>query len=125
MTLWKWDRNYRHCSQFINHRVKSSQTRFVISVRASPLQGESDRHHGASGCGSGQPGLVVGDPAHSRGLKLDDHYCPFQPRPFYDSMILESAGEYLEVPARRKAADCMGMPCEMLPAWGHAEMQIL
>jgi len=21
-------------------------------------------------------------------LKLDDHYCPFQPRPFYDSMIL-------------------------------------
>ena len=21
------------------------------------------------------------------GLKLDDHYCPFQPRPFYDSMI--------------------------------------
>ena len=23
-------------------------------------------------CGSGQPGLVVGDPAHSRGLELDD-----------------------------------------------------
>ena len=22
------------------------------------------------------------------GLKLDDHYGPFQPRPFYDSMIL-------------------------------------
>jgi len=22
------------------------------------------------------------------GLKLDDHSCPFQPRPFYDSVIL-------------------------------------
>ena len=36
------------------------------------------------GCDSGQPGLVVGDPAHSRGLKLDEHCGPFQPRPFYD-----------------------------------------
>jgi len=36
------------------------------------------------GCGSGQPGLVVGDPAQSRQLKLDDHCGPFQPRPFYD-----------------------------------------
>jgi len=41
---------------------------------------------GQAGCGSGQPGLVVGDPAHSRGLELDDHCGPFQPRPFYDSM---------------------------------------
>ena len=31
-------------------------------------------------------GLVVGDPAqHSRGLELDEHCGPFQPRPFYDS----------------------------------------
>jgi len=37
---------------------------------------------------SRQPGLVVGDPAHSRGLKLDDRCGPFQPRPFYDSVIL-------------------------------------
>ena len=43
---------------------------------------------GQAGCGSGQPGLVVGDPAHSRGLELDEHYGPFQPRPFYGSMIL-------------------------------------
>ena len=42
---------------------------------------------GQAGCGAGQPGLVVGDPAHSRGLKLDDHCGPFQPRTFYDSMI--------------------------------------
>jgi len=25
---------------------------------------------GQAGCGSGQPGLLVGDPAHSRGLEL-------------------------------------------------------
>ena len=31
---------------------------------------------------------MVGDPAHSRGLELDEHCGPFQPRPFYDSMIL-------------------------------------
>ena len=28
---------------------------------------------GQAGCGSGQPGLVVGNPAHSRGLELRDH----------------------------------------------------
>jgi len=37
---------------------------------------------GQAGCGSGQPGLVVGDPAHSRGMKLNDHCGPFHPRPF-------------------------------------------
>jgi len=42
---------------------------------------------GQAGCGSGQPGLLVGDPAHSRGLELDEHCGPFQPRPFYGPMI--------------------------------------
>ena len=46
------------------------------------------RHSDQAGCGSGQTGLVVGDPAHSRGLELSDHCGPFQPRPFYDSVIL-------------------------------------
>ena len=46
---------------------------------------------GQAGCGSGQPGLVVGDPAHSRGLKLDDHCGPFQPRPSYDFSKMLSA----------------------------------
>jgi len=41
---------------------------------------------GQAGCGSGQPGLVVGDPAHSRVLKLDDHCGTFQPRPFCVSL---------------------------------------
>ena len=44
---------------------------------------------GQAGYGSGQPGLVVGDPAHSRGLKLDDHCGPFRPWPFYDSMKIK------------------------------------
>jgi len=43
---------------------------------------------GQAGWGSGQPGLVVGDPEHSRGVKLDDHCGLFQPRPFYDSMMI-------------------------------------
>ena len=42
---------------------------------------------GRAGCGSGQPGLVVGDPAHSSGLKLNGYCDPFQPRSFYDSML--------------------------------------
>ena len=42
---------------------------------------------GQAGCVSGPPGLVVGNPAHSRGLKLHDHCGPFQPRPFYDSVV--------------------------------------
>jgi len=43
--------------------------------------------HDQAGYGSGQPGLVVGDPVHSRGLEPDDDCGPFQPRPFYDSVI--------------------------------------
>ena len=46
---------------------------------------------GQAGCGSEQPDLVVGDSAHSRGLKLNDHCGPFQPRPFYDSVISANA----------------------------------
>ena len=45
---------------------------------------------GQAGCGSGLPGLVVGDPG---GLKLDNHCGPFQPRPFYESMIKREAEE--------------------------------
>ena len=35
-----------------------------------------------------QPGLQGGIPAYRRGLELDDLKCPFQHKPFYDSMIL-------------------------------------
>ena len=37
-------------------------------------------------CGAGQPGLVAGDRPTGGGLKLDDLWGPFQPRPFYDSL---------------------------------------
>ena len=50
---------------------------------------------------SGQPDLVVGDPAHHKGLKLDDHCGAFQARPFYDSMI-HSRGSELHSSANRK-----------------------
>jgi len=43
---------------------------------------------GQAGCGSGQPGLLVGDPAHSRGWELREHCGPFQPRPFCDSVMI-------------------------------------
>ena len=41
---------------------------------------------GQAGCGSGQSGLLVGDPAHSRGLELGEHWGPLQPRPFCGSV---------------------------------------
>jgi len=44
------------------------------------------------GCGPGQPNLlpdqVVGTSAFGRGLELCDLSGPFQPKPFYSSMIL-------------------------------------
>ena len=36
----------------------------------------------------GSLGCWLGDPAHSRGLEMDEHCGPFQPRPFYHSVIL-------------------------------------
>ena len=41
---------------------------------------------------SGQPGLLVGDPTHSRGLEGEDHCDPFQPRPSYSSMVMGPYG---------------------------------
>jgi len=47
---------------------------------------------GQVGWGPGQPGLVldteVGGHACGRGLALDDPWGPFQPKLFYDSVIL-------------------------------------
>ena len=42
---------------------------------------------GQAGWGCEQPGLEGGVPAYSRGLELGDLKGPFQPKPFYDSMI--------------------------------------
>jgi len=42
---------------------------------------------GQAGWGFEQPGLVGGDPAQERGLELGDLKGPFQPEPFYDSVM--------------------------------------
>ena len=63
----------------------SSLQQVAHGGRGCPIPGGIQ---GQAGCDSGQPGLLVGDPAHSRGLELDDHCGPFRPRPFYDSMII-------------------------------------
>jgi len=82
--------------------VRSSHTEQVAQGGCGcPIPGGTQ---GQAGCGSGQPGLVVGDPAHSRGLKLDDHCGPFQPRPSYDSSkMLSVHTNYLRwhFPARK------------------------
>jgi len=70
-------------------------------IAAAPLTQHSTASsgiQGQAGCGSGQPGLVVGDPAHSRGLELHDHCGAFQPRPSYDSMIfLQNSGHFSRI----------------------------
>ena len=63
---------------------------------------------GQAGCGSGQPALLVGDPAHSRGMKLRDHCAPCQPRPFCDSVILCTH-------CTRPLPPCLALPCLALP----------
>ena len=54
-------------------------------VDAPSLPGSTQ---GQAGWGSEQPGLEGGVPAYSRGLELGDLKGPFQPKPFYDSVIL-------------------------------------
>jgi len=71
---------------------------------------------GQAGCGSGQPGLLVGDPAHSRGLEPDEHCGPFQPRPLYGSMTLLLTGQLLatdcnaQLSPRTELALCCALP---------------
>ena len=48
---------------------------------------------GQAGWGCEQPGLEGGVPTCSRGLKLHDLKGPFQPKPFYDSIILVESYE--------------------------------
>ena len=43
---------------------------------------------GQAGQGCEQPAQVGGVPAYSKGLEPDDLKGPFQPKPFYDSVIL-------------------------------------
>ena len=52
---------------------------------------------GQAGYGSGQSGLVVGDPALSTWFKLDEHCGSFQPRPFHDLFYDSHLGKTLKI----------------------------
>ena len=110
-------------SQLKHRRSSSGQyyrtyfTRFRSSWSSSAVGNGPDKWHclfcgcpipggiqGQAGCGSGQPGLLVGDPAHSRGLKPNDHCGPFQPRPFYDSFY-DSLLHYASYQEKRRALE--------------------
>ena len=75
----------RHRQIFYSHRGWWRTEQVAQGGCGCPIPGGIQ---GQAGCGSGQPGLLVGDPAHSRGLELADHCGPFQLRPFYDSMMM-------------------------------------
>ena len=72
------------CMTFFIRHLLTAFVQDVVSKNQWGIQGQA-------GCDSGQPGLVVGTPAHGRGLKLDDHCGPFQHRTFYDSIIILAA----------------------------------
>ena len=63
----------------LHHTEHRCSAEDISPADVSPIPGGIQ---GQAGCGSGQPGLLVGDPAQSRGLELDGHCGPFQPRPF-------------------------------------------
>jgi len=48
------------------------------------------------------------------GLKLDDHYGPFQPRPFYDSVIMGTASLFGNVKSKFRWAVCV---CTETTVW--------
>jgi len=72
----KGESNRQHCKE------GSLDEQIARAIMCSGL-GTGEKEHRAL---SPMPGLVVGDSAHSRGLKLDDLCGSFQPRPSYDSM---------------------------------------
>ena len=76
---------HQHCPQHIHPHLLPGRTLEQVAQGGCgcPIPGGIQ---GQAGCGSGQPGLLVGNPARSRGLELDEHCGPFQPRPLYDSM---------------------------------------
>jgi len=81
----KKKQNFRVALRNSNQNLYAVPDQQAQGVCGCPIPGGIQ---GQAGCGSGQPGLLVGDPDHSKVLELDEHCGPFQPRLFCDSMIL-------------------------------------
>ena len=79
---------YIKTQQSFNTEGRDTLEQVAQGRRGCPIPGGIQ---GRAGCGSGQPGLVVGDPAITGGMNLDDHYSPFQPRPFCGSVVETAA----------------------------------
>jgi len=74
---------------------------FAQLLVSSRLWVPPPQRHSRPGCE--QPGLVGGVPACSRGVELDDPWGPFQPTPFYGSVILKQSyfGKFMPASPRR------------------------
>ena len=75
--------------KFFTQRVLKHWNRLPKEVVDAPSL--DTRVQGQAGCGSGQPGLVVGDPAHSRGVETRWSLWSFSTQTilwFYDSVTL-------------------------------------
>ena len=73
---------------------KTPKVIYPLAPSMDPCQIKSGSHiQSQAGCGSGQPGLVVGDPAHSRGAETRWPLWSFSThfRPFYDSNAVRTA----------------------------------
>jgi len=82
-----------------------------------------ERDASNSGWGSGQPGLVVGDPAYSRGIKTRWSWRSFSTQAmlwFCDSMILTSGSNPMDLPPLHSWSrrECRGwvLYCKVLQA---------
>ena len=74
-----------HKEEIFYHEGSKTLAQIAQRGNGGPIPGNIQ---GQVGWGSEQPGLVEDVPAHCRGLGQMTSKCPFQPKAFYDSMIL-------------------------------------
>lgn len=76
-----------------------------LQLETSYEQLQKEDNHGLSYPFLGS--LVVGNPAHSRGVEIGDYCDPFQPRLFYDSIV--SSGLSTGEDKHREIQDCSAL----------------